>query len=152
MPVPPFSLRNGLSAGTHSAIMRTMPHPAYATIFIAFAVSAASAGTVAVPIVPEASFVDIGKFPRRIDRPITRFADKTVAAGEVSSAFQSNLVFLTFSITESLDFMAVYHPTEEECAENIRKAHRPGLFFIYEEPLRLLDEDGYFANDQPPIQ
>ena len=73
------------------------------------------------------------------------------ASNVMSSAFQSNLNFLTFSITESLDFMTVYHPTPQECAENIRKANRPGLFFIYEEPLRLLDEDGYFAND-PPFQ
>ena len=84
----------------------------------------------------------------------SNFASHALASASniVSSAFQSNLDFLTFSITESLDFMAVYHPTEEECAENIRKANRPGLFFIYEEPLRLLDEDGYFANDQPPTQ
>ncbi len=71
------------------------------------------------------------------------------ASNITTSAFQSNLDFLTFSFTESLDFMTVYHPTEEERSENIQKANRPGLFFIYEEPLRLLDEDGYFANDPP---
>ena len=54
-------------------------------------------------------------------------------------------------LLHSLDFLTIYHPTEEERQEDLRKAALPGQFFIYEEPLRLLDQDGYFAND-PPIQ
>ena len=58
MPVPPSIRSNNLLIGHHSDTMQTMPHPAYATILIAIAVSVASAGTISVPIVPESSFVD----------------------------------------------------------------------------------------------
>ena len=75
----------------------------------------------------------------------------SVVSNVTTSAFQSERDFLIFSVSESLSFMEIYHPSEEERAENIRKSARPGLFFIYEEPLRLLNEDGYFANDPPMV-
>ncbi len=71
------------------------------------------------------------------------------ASNVTSTAFHGGLSFLTFSLTESLDFLTTYHPTQEEQLDDLRKAALPGKFFIYEEPLRLLDEDGYFANDPP---
>ncbi len=73
----------------------------------------------------------------------------SVASNVTSSAFQGGIDFLTFSLTESLYFLTIYHPTEEERQEDLRKAALPGKYFIYEEPLRLLDEDGFFANDPP---
>lgn len=73
----------------------------------------------------------------------------SVVSNVTTSAFQSEMDFFVFSISESLNFMTIYHPTEEERMEDIAKSARPGLFFIYEEPLRLLDQDGYFANDPP---
>ena len=73
----------------------------------------------------------------------------SVASNITTTAFSSDRDFLTMDLLHSLDFLTVYHPTDAERAEDMRKAALPGKFFIYEEPLRLLDEDGYFANDPP---
>ena len=50
-----------------------------------------------------------------------------------------------------LDFVATYHPTPEEQAEDARKAHVSGKPFLYSDYLEALERDGYFAND-PPFQ
>ena len=75
----------------------------------------------------------------------------SVASNITSTAFSADLEFMTLDLTESLYFLTIYHPTEAERQEDMRKAALPGKFFIYEEPLRLLDEDGYFANDPPMV-
>lgn len=73
----------------------------------------------------------------------------SVASNITTSAFRADLDCLTLDLLHSLDFLTIYHPTEQERQEDLRKAAMPGQFFIYEEPLRLLDEDGFFANDPP---
>ncbi|MBR4614596.1 MAG: hypothetical protein IKO55_03220 [Kiritimatiellae bacterium] len=69
-----------------------------------------------------------------------------------STAFSELFPIMSDSFCDMLDFVAAYHPTAEEQAEDLRKAHIPGKPFFYSKYLQALETDGYFLNDPPLTQ
>ncbi len=72
-----------------------------------------------------------------------------IGSNVTSSAFSSVFAGMTESFVDMLDFVATYHPTPEEQAEDARKAHVSGKPFLYSDYLEALERDGFFANDPP---